>query len=257
MSPMADDTSPTLADDEAKLAEYSTNLIEAFDAVALPWLQRLVDLRAPGMGALPPVVAVLTDGAESTVAELRALLELDIDDQQAGPLSVLRSAVRYPTKVLADAGVATVDRDDFAVQSFPNDVYDLSPASFGAVDAQLHEPGLVWGAAKAHVHLRRRREPRVVALSVDLIDRSKISGAFPDAKLVRSVAKLVEMASQADVAFVDLGRVDEASVLRQIPIRVIAFGSHVNEAVLEAAHAAGAEALPRSVFFRRLETGDL
>ena len=254
---MADDTTPTLADDEAKLAEYSANLIEAFDSVALPWLQGLVDRRAPGMGSLPPVVTTLRDGAQNTIAELRELLELDIDDQRVGPLSVLRSAVRYPTRVLADAGVAKVDRDDFAVQSFPDDVYDLTPASFGAVDPQLNEPGLVWGAAKAHVHLRRRREPRVVALSVDLIDRSKISAAFPDAKLVRSVAKLVEVAPDVDVALVDLGRLDDVSVLNEIPIRVIAFGSHVDETVLQLASAAGAEALPRSVFFRRLESGGL
>jgi hypothetical protein len=40
-------------------------------------------------------------------------------------------------------------------------VYDLTPASFADVDPALHEPGLVWGAAKAHVHLaRRRREGR-------------------------------------------------------------------------------------------------
>ena len=32
--------------------------------------------------------------------------------------------------------------------------------------------------------------PRVVALSADLIDRSKISAAFPAAILVRSVVKL-------------------------------------------------------------------
>jgi hypothetical protein len=43
------------------------------------------------------------------------------------------------------------------MRSFPDDVYDLTPASFADVDPALHEPGLVWGAAKAHVHLARRR----------------------------------------------------------------------------------------------------
>ena len=38
-------------------------------------------------------------------------------------------------------------------RNFPDDVYDLSPATFADVDPALHEPGLVWGAAKAHVHL--------------------------------------------------------------------------------------------------------
>jgi hypothetical protein len=50
-----------------------------------------------------------------------------------------------------------VPRDEFSVRSFPDDAYDLSPASFADVDPALHEPGLAWGAAKAYVHLARRR----------------------------------------------------------------------------------------------------
>jgi hypothetical protein len=59
--------------------------------------------------------------------------------------------------VLRAAGVPPVRRDEFAEHAFPDDVYDLAPASFADVDPSLHEPGLVWGAAKAHVHLSRRR----------------------------------------------------------------------------------------------------
>ena len=43
---------------------------------------------------------------------------------------------------------------------FPDDDYDLSPATFADIDESLHEPGLVWGAAKAHVVLTRRRGRR-------------------------------------------------------------------------------------------------
>ena len=96
----------------------------------------------------------------------------------------------------------------------------------------------------------------VVALSADLIDRSKISAAFPDATLVRSVTKLIEMATAESLVLVDLGRIDDVSVLTEIDARVIAFGSHVNDEQLAAAAATGAETLPRSVFFRRLEAGD-
>ena len=87
---------------------------------------------------------------------IRTLLSMDLDEQATNPLALLRSAVRYPTEVLAAHGVPPVDRDEFAVRAFPDDVYDLSPASFGDVHPDLHEPGLVWGAAKAHVHLQRR-----------------------------------------------------------------------------------------------------
>jgi hypothetical protein len=70
---------------------------------------------------------------------------------------VLRAAVRHPTAVLAEAGVPEVVRDRFAEETFPADVYDLSPAAFADIDPALAEPGLVWGAAKAHVVLTRRR----------------------------------------------------------------------------------------------------
>ena len=66
---------------------------------------------------------------------------------------MLRTLVRYPTDVLRSAGARPVTRDEFAVRNFRDDVYDLSPATFADVDPALHEPGLVWGAAKAHVHL--------------------------------------------------------------------------------------------------------
>ena len=59
--------------------------------------------------------------------------------------------------MLAQVGARPVPRDEFRERSFPDDVYDLVPGSFADVDAGLHEPGLVWGAAKAHVHLARRR----------------------------------------------------------------------------------------------------
>ena len=113
--------------------------------------------------------------------------------------------------------------------------------------------------------------PSVVALSADLIDRSKISAAFPDAIIVRSVVKLSDAVTTNAVTtnavttsvgtarllvFVDLGRVEDVTVLQELGGHIIGFGSHVNEEQLAAARAVGMEALPRSVFFRRLENDD-
>lgn len=92
----------------------------------------------------------------------------------------------------------------------------------------------------------------VVVLSTDLMDRSKISGALPQAVFVRSVADLLRRAQDADVVVVDLNKLANVADLESIEQRIIAFGSHVDEAQLEAAAEAGAEAFPRSVFFRRL-----
>ena len=92
---------------------------------------------------------------------VHALLDTDVDEQWTSPLHLVRQAVHYPTEVLQRAGVPVVVRDSFAEEVFPDDVYDLAPASFADVDPGLAEPGIEWGAAKAHVVLtRRRREGR-------------------------------------------------------------------------------------------------
>jgi hypothetical protein len=90
---------------------------------------------------------------------LRRLLADDVDVQRTNPLAILRSAVRFPTAVLLGAGVPPVRRDAQAEAMFPDDVYDLSPATFADLGPSVHEPGLVWGAAKAHVMISRRRSP--------------------------------------------------------------------------------------------------
>lgn len=151
-------TEPTLADDEAALAGYAAGLVTAVQAVAVEWLRRLVEQRAPGLTAGDEVTARLAGEADGLVERLEALLTKDIADQQMAPLEVLRRAIHCPTEVLAEAGVEPSPRDEFSKRNFPNDVYALTPASFADVDPSLHEPGLMWGAAKAHVHLRRRRQ---------------------------------------------------------------------------------------------------
>ena len=129
---------------------------------ALPgWVERSVErlLVAFAGTADPGAMEEARDAgrraAQDVGGRVRALLEADVDDQRTNPLAVLRSAVRYPTEVLARAGVPPVVRDDFSQERFPDDVYDLSPAAFADVDSALHQLGLEWGAAKAWVHMQR------------------------------------------------------------------------------------------------------
>lgn len=149
---------PTLADDEAALAGHAMNLVEAVEGVVGEWIRWSIADRAPTLAMSAEADAAATAGARELVTELRSLLSQDIADQTEAPLQVLRRGVRYATDVLAAASVPPVARDDFAARAFPDDVYDLAPAAFADVHPSLHEPGLIWGAAKAHVHLRRRRE---------------------------------------------------------------------------------------------------
>ena len=149
-----------MTDADAALAHYATDLADAVDAALPGWVERCVrsvagaqavDVDEAALGAAAD--AARTDGA----TRLRALLATDIDRQVGSPLSILRSLVRHPTEVLRAAGAVPVPRDDFAVRNFPDDVYGLSPASFADVDPSLQDPGMAWGAAKAYVHLARRR----------------------------------------------------------------------------------------------------
>ena len=147
--------------DEAALRGYAAALADAVDAALDVWVRGCVARCLPA-GRADDAVAAATDDAARRCrtevgAQVRDLLSTDVDDQVGTPLTLLRGAVRYPTEVLRAAGVPPVRRDEFSRGSFPDDDYDLTPASFADVDPALHEPGLVWGAAKAHVHLARRR----------------------------------------------------------------------------------------------------
>ena len=149
----------TLARDEATFAEIAVALGDAIDAALEGWVRRVVTERSAAAGVAIDA-GLIDDAAARCRAEVsprvRALLAADLDDQRSTPLALLRRAVVFPTEVLRASGVPPVSRDEFAVRAFPEDVYGLSPASFGDLDESVHEPGLVWGAAKAHVHLARR-----------------------------------------------------------------------------------------------------
>lgn len=154
---------PGVCGPEPGLAGYAAALADGLEATLAPWVVRCVTGRMTAWsGSVPPVVMAAAEEAgvrcrEEVGGEIRRLLAADIDEQQGTPLAVLRRAVRYPTAVLADAGVPPLQRDSFAEQVFPDDRYDLSPASFADIDHDLTGAGLAWGAAKAFEHKRRHR----------------------------------------------------------------------------------------------------
>lgn len=149
--------------DEAAFRRYSDELAEAVPPALHRWVQRSVRRIAVEAGTTPDesLERAAADAANLCADEVGRrvadLLARDLDEQRSTPLSLLRSATRYPTEVLRRAGVPTPERDSFDAAAFPEDLYGLTPASFADLDDSLHEPGLRWGAAKAHVHLARRR----------------------------------------------------------------------------------------------------
>ena len=94
---------------------------------------------------------------------------------------------------------------------------------------------------------------RISALSTDLMDRSR----FPeDTAFVRRADALD---AAADVVVVDLSRPDALDGVRRLrsdgaTVRIVAYGSHVERALLAEARDAGCnEVLPRSAFFADIE----
>ncbi|MDZ7675532.1 MAG: hypothetical protein U5K30_10745 [Acidimicrobiales bacterium] len=160
---MASDANSAPSDDLARYAEVCDTLVETVAAVVPGWIERLVTERVRAWrGEVNEEVAATaaragTAARDDVVPALRALVDTDIDDQRGNPLALLRGATSHAHAVLADAGVPEVVRDQFAERSFPDDVYDLVPASWDEVDPSLHEIGITWGAAKAHLFKARRR----------------------------------------------------------------------------------------------------
>jgi len=91
---------------------------------------------------------------------------------------------------------------------------------------------------------------RIVAITGDLMDRSRISGALDGVEFARDA----DACSGADVVVVDLAR--DAALVTAVRAaapgaRIVAFGPHVDTEVLDRARHDGADVvLPRSKFFQ-------
>jgi hypothetical protein len=146
---------------EQELTEYAAVLADGIDEALPRWVARSVErVVTAWAGSVPDEIwMAAAEAGERARLEVgpavRALLGSDVDQQATTPLALIRTAVAYPTAVLRAAGVPAARRDGFAERAFPEDVYDLSPASLSDVDPGLAEAGLAWGAAKAFVHRRR------------------------------------------------------------------------------------------------------
>jgi hypothetical protein len=101
--------------------------------------------------------AVVDRTAERIVTDLAELLARDVDDQPTNPLTIFRSALGEITVFLQRHQVPIPPGDRFVAERFPDDPYQLGPATWSDIDDDLHLPGLIWGAWKAKTVLDRRR----------------------------------------------------------------------------------------------------
>ncbi len=151
---------PTDASDDERLAFHGAALADAV-VVALPsWVTAAVLSRVEPSSREQIADRVELAGANAATdigSQLRHLLALDVDEQWTNPLTLIRTAANYANDVLRDLAVPPPSRDADARRLHPEDTYDLTPGAFGDLGPEVHELGLIWGAAKAHTHLQRRR----------------------------------------------------------------------------------------------------
>lgn len=147
--------SSTESDDD-KLAAYAEDLLTGLIAHTSDWVEGVITARI-GPDAAQPMLSVLSADVDRALADVAELLRADIDAQRANPLAVIRSLVAPMTAQLRGIDATRANRDPDAERLFPDDVFDITPGAFSDIHPDLHLPGLAWGAAKAHVHIQRRR----------------------------------------------------------------------------------------------------
>lgn len=153
----------TTTDGSSALPDPVELFVETCSWTVPQWLAACVIRTArEAFGSCPDELAdqarrMADERGAAVVAQLDTLVRTDVDEQRTNPLALLRAATRHPTEVLTAFGVPPRRRDEFAVERFPDDVYDLVPANWSDVHPELHEAGILWGAWKAATVLQRRR----------------------------------------------------------------------------------------------------
>ena len=182
-------------------------------------------------------------------AALGELLGRPYQLQDRGPLELFQEALRFPTKVLEQAGHTPAPRDLLATNALPGDLYDLAPVSSRELGEAVWHCHLAWGTAKAHAMTRRT----VGILTRNLMDRSKLEAGLTAAGWSTVPVKGNEAPEGLDALVVDLEHPAAFSALEAATsgITCLAYGPHVDAAAFERAERVGANhTLPRSIVFR-------
>jgi hypothetical protein len=149
--------------DETDMAQFGQDLLQAAVADTPHWVSsRVYEVaqaqRLPDADDTQAWLADAIERAQCFVGtRLGELVSTDIDRQATTPLSVFRDAVRFPVEVLHQLGAEPIHRGDVSRWAFPNDPFGITPGNLSDVGEATHAAGIVWGAAKAGLHLQRRR----------------------------------------------------------------------------------------------------
>ncbi len=156
----AADASASASSDQERLLAFSKDLANQIDVGLPQWIRASLErfLDEDQLTALQAEIETAErEDSTAIMVRLRTFLDQDIDQQRTTPLAILRQAVPLVTNILQQAGVPHVNRDRDAARLHPDDGYDLTPASYGDFGDDVQQASLLWGAAKAHIHIQRRK----------------------------------------------------------------------------------------------------
>lgn len=146
--------------DNEKLVGFAEDLIGGLTEHVPGWVARALGERLDESNV---DIAELDRDIIEALDRVSVLLRTDIDQQSSNPLAIIRTLVGPMTRYLVHRSIDDVPRDPDSQRLFVEDRFDLTPGAFSDIHPDLHIAGLSWGAAKAHVHLQRRRAEGMLA----------------------------------------------------------------------------------------------
>lgn len=138
------------------IAELRGDVENAVREWVIQSVRRMLEASSAGDEVVPEALDRAESAARAATAmAMRDLSALDAESAlrpgSRGPLECMVALYPYPTRVLEEAGIPPVVRDEFEVRHFPDDVYGLRIRSFADLPGgdRLTELHVRWGVAKA------------------------------------------------------------------------------------------------------------
>lgn len=147
------------ASDEAKFLNHGQRLHRAISGAIRPWLDAVIETRIANTSIADQLDETLDEITLAVDRSITELINADVDQPLSGPLERIRREVEPLNDLLDRLGVSPPHRDAVDVQMRPADRHALGPMTFRDLGDDVHEAGITWGAAKAHLHLQRRQRP--------------------------------------------------------------------------------------------------
>jgi len=143
---------------EIAFKEYSRQLVNSLSGKIELWILNAVKTKVPDLDPekIDELNRIAVVAEAQILGKLEGILTLDAVDQFINPLAILREVYVFPTEFLASLGLVESVRDEYQRKYYPDDIYDLVPASFADFGPEVNGAGIAWGAAKAHEHLQNR-----------------------------------------------------------------------------------------------------